>query len=76
MVNNCIQNFLLLSCIWDTVGNYLLQNEKSNDLEALHGALGTEGIQMYIYDDPRLTMAYFMARSNFVACAPKVYIGG
>ena len=39
----------------------------SFDLETSHSALGSKALQIYINDDPGLTMNYFMARSNVVA---------
>ena len=49
--------------------NLLLQNHKSYDLETWHVASGTQVLQsFYINDGPRLTLTYFTARSNWVAC--------
>ena len=36
--------------------NLLLQNHKSYDLETWHVASGTQALQMYINDDPGLTL--------------------
>ena len=49
-----------------TFKNRLLQNQKSYDLEIWHVALGT---QVFINDDPGLTLTYFTARSNLVPYA-------
>ena len=49
--------------------NPLLQNQKSYDLETWHVASGTQALQIYINDDPGLTLTYFTARSNLVTCA-------
>ena len=47
-------------------GKNLLQNQKSYDLETWHAASGTQALQVYINDDPGLTLTYFTTRSNFV----------
>ena len=51
--------------------NLHLQNQKSYDLETWHVASGIQALQsLYLKnDDPGLTLTYFMARSNWVACA-------
>ena len=43
-----------------------LQNQKSYDLETWRVALGT---QVYINDDPGLTLTYFTTRLNLAASA-------
>ena len=48
--------------------NLLLQNQKSYDLETWHVLLGTQVLQVYINDDPGLTLTYFTARSKWVIC--------
>ena len=48
--------------------NLLLQNQKSYGPETWHVALGTQALQVYINDDPGLTLTYFTARSNWVTC--------
>ena len=48
--------------------NLLLQNQKSYGPETWHVALGTQSLQVYINDDPGLTLTYFTARSNWVTC--------
>ena len=49
-----------------TLKNLLLQNRKSNELETWHVALVTHVLQVYINDDPWLTLTYFTTRSNWV----------
>ena len=49
--------------------NFLLQNQKSYDLETWHVALRTQALQSYINDDPGLTLTYFTARPNLVPYA-------
>ena len=46
----------------------LLQNQKSYDLETWHVVSGFKLYTVYINDDPGLTLTYFRARSNWVAC--------
>ena len=46
--------------------NLLLQNQKNYDLESWYAASGTQALQIYINDDPRLTVTYFTA-SKWVA---------
>ena len=50
-----------------TFNNLLLQNHKSYDLETWHVASGTQALQVYINDDPGLTLTFFTVRSNWVA---------
>ena len=52
-----------------TFKNLLLQNQKFYDLETWHVALKTQALQIYINDDPGLTLTYFTARSNLVLYA-------
>ena len=42
-------------------------HQKSYDLETWHAASGPKLYKVYRNDDPRLTLTYFMARSNLVA---------
>ena len=51
-----------------TLKDLLLRNQKSYDLETWHLALGSQALQSLYNDDPGLTLTYFMARSNWVAC--------
>ena len=46
-----------------------LQNQKAYDLETLYEHLGLWPFIVCSYDDPRLTMTYFTARSNLVSYA-------
>ena len=49
---------------------FLLQNQKSYDLETWQEALGSEKLfKVYINDDPGLTLTYLRASSNLVAYA-------
>ena len=41
-------------------------NRKSYYLETWHAASGNQALQVYIHDDPGLTLTYFTARSNWV----------
>ena len=43
----------------ETFKNLLLQNQKSYGLETWRVALGTQALQIYINDDPGLTLTYF-----------------
>ena len=51
-----------------TFKNLFLQNQKSYDLETWHVAFGLKLYKVYTNDDPRLTLTYFTARSNWVIC--------
>ena len=46
------------------VGNLLLRNQETDDLETWYTASGTRVLPMISYDDPGLTMAIFMAELN------------
>ena len=46
--------------------NLLLQNQKSYYLKTWHVASALKLYQVYINDDPGLTLTYFTARSNLV----------
>ena len=50
-----------------TFTNLLVQNREFYDLETWHAASGTQ-TQVCINGDPGLTLTYFTARSNLVAC--------
>ena len=47
-------------------GKNLLPNQKSCDLETLHDHWGIKVYKVYINDDPRLTLTFFKAMSNFL----------
>ena len=42
----------------------LLRNQESDELEIWYTASGTQGLPMFSYDDPRLTLTIFMTVSN------------
>ena len=51
------------------VKNLLLRNQKADDLETWYPASGVRVLPSLTNDDPRLTLTYFTARSNFVPYA-------
>ena len=51
--------------IYDKSFQNRLQNRKSCDFETWHASSGTQVLQIYINDDPGLTLTYFTARSNW-----------
>ena len=52
-----------------TLKNLLLWNQKADDLETWYAASVLEYYQVYINDDPELTLTYFTARSNLIPYA-------
>ena len=47
----------------------LLQNQKYDDLETWRGALGTQVLQIYRNNDPRLTLTFFrMVKFGLLCC--------
>ena len=52
-----------------TLKNLLLQNQKADDLESWYVASVLEYYQVCSNDDLKLTMTYFMAKSNLVPYA-------
>ena len=52
-----------------TLKYLLLRNQKADDLETWYTASGLQYCQVCLRVDPRLTLTYFMARSNLVLYA-------
>ena len=52
--------------IYGNILKNLLQVHWANSLETRYVASGTLVLQFYLNNDPRLTLTYFMAKSNLV----------